>query len=454
MKYKLEHDAMGEIQVPANVYWGSSTQRSLNNFKIGKDKMPLELIYAMSILKAACAIVNFKNKDLSEEKSNVIVDVVNEIISGELDDNFPLKVFQTGSGTQTNMNINEVIANRGNEILKRKLLHPNDDVNMSQSSNDVFPSAMHIAAVIELDKHLIPQLSSVIETFKGLEEQYGNLVKIGRTHLQDATPIKFSQELSGYRTMLENSKSMISLSMENLLKLAIGGTAVGTGINARKNFGNEVCSVLRDKLNYDFISSENKFHSLTSKDDLVFAHGALKALSANLFKIANDIRLLSSGPRCGIGELTLPENEPGSSIMPGKVNPTQAEALTMVCIQVMGNDAAIGFAASQGQFELNTFMPLIIYNFLNSARLLTDALNSFNINCLKGIKPREDKMKAYLDKSLMLVTALNPYIGYENSVRVVNLAYKENLSLKEAVIKLDLLSSEDFDRFMDLEKML
>ncbi|RVU54143.1 class II fumarate hydratase [Anaerosphaera multitolerans] len=454
MKYRIEKDSMGEIKVSEAVYWGAQTQRSFNNFKIGKEIMPIELIRALAHLKKACARANFEFGKLSEKKCLLIEQCCDEIISKKLDGNFPLKIFQTGSGTQSNMNINEVIANRGNEIASEKILHPNDDVNMSQSSNDTFPTAMHIAAIIEINKNLLPSIESLINTFKDLENKYDQIVKIGRTHLQDATPIKFSQEISAWRNMLEVNKEMIIESNEGLLKLAIGGTAVGTGINAPNQFGEKVCEILRDNLGYKFLSEDNKFHGLTSKDYIVYSHGAIKATAVNLMKIGNDIRWLASGPRCGLGEINIPSNEPGSSIMPGKVNPTQSEALTMVCVQVMGNDATIGFAASQGNFQLNVFMPVIIYNYLQSVGLLADAINSFNEHCAVGIVPNEEKMDFNLHNSLMLVTALNPKIGYDNSAKVAKYAFNHNCSLKEAAIHLNLLTEEEFDLIVKPNEMV
>ncbi len=454
MEYKIEKDSMGFIEVPKNVYWGAQTQRSLNNFKIGKDIMPLELIKAIALIKGACAVANFHKGDLSEEKKNAILQASAEIIDNKLNSNFPLKVFQTGSGTQSNMNVNEVISNRANEILLKKIVHPNDDVNMSQSSNDVFPSAMHIAAIMKISAELIPAMKDIIKTFEILEEKYDDVIKIGRTHLQDATPVKFSQELSGYKEMISINLNMVKESMKGLLSLAIGGTAVGTGINSSPGFGDEVCEILKSKTGFDFYSSKNKFHSLTSKDQLSYVHGALKSLACNLFKIGTDIKLLSSGPRCGLGEIKIPSNEPGSSIMPGKINPTQAEALTMACVQVMGNDTAISIAAANGNFELNVFMPLIINNFLQSVELLADSIKSFDNNCLAGIEPNREIIENHLQNSLMLVTALSPVIGYENASKISILAYKENISLKEAAIRLKLVDSEEFDKIVDVKKMI
>ncbi|MBP3377051.1 MAG: class II fumarate hydratase [Clostridia bacterium] len=456
MEFRNEHDSMGVVRVPEDKYWGAQTQRSLDNFKIGEEKMPREIIRAFGILKAAAARANFELRPerMTEKKYEAIIKACFEVCSGELDGNFPLAVWQTGSGTQTNMNLNEVIANRANEILGEKIIHPNDDVNMSQSSNDTFPTAMHISARLEIKEKLLPAIDSLIESFEALEEQNDGIIKVGRTHLQDATPIKFSQEISGWRGMLESSKEQIISSSEYLSRLALGGTAVGTGINAPECFGSLAAKYISELTGMDFVTEENKFHSLTSKDALVFAHGALKALAANLMKIANDIRWLASGPRCGIGEITIPENEPGSSIMPGKVNPTQCEAVTMVAVQVMGNDAAIGIAASQGNFELNVFMPVIIYNFLQSVRLLSDVIDSFNKNCVVGIRANYGKMKENLDNSLMLVTALNTHIGYENAAKVAKMAHNENVTLKEACTRLGFVSAEEYDKIVDPEKMV
>lgn len=455
-KFRKEHDSMGEVLVPSDKYWGAQTQRSLENFKIGEEKMPREIIRAFGILKAAAARANFELRPdkMTEKKFEAIIKACFEICSGELEGNFPLAVWQTGSGTQTNMNVNEVVANKANEMLGEKIIHPNDDVNMSQSSNDTFPTAMHISARLEIKEKLLPAIDSLIESLETLEEQNDGIIKIGRTHLQDATPIKFSQEISGWRGMLESSKEQIISSAEYLSRLALGGTAVGTGINAPDGFAKLSAKYISELTNIDFVSEENKYHALTSKDALVFTHGALKALASNLMKIANDIRWLASGPRCGIGEITIPENEPGSSIMPGKVNPTQCEAVTMVAVQVMGNDAAIGIAASQGNFELNVFMPVIIYNFLQSVRLLSDVMNSFNKNCVVGIRANYEKMKGNLDNSLMLVTALNMHIGYENAAKVAKMAHEKNITLKEACISLGFLSAEEYEGIVDPEKMV
>ena len=455
-KFREEHDSMGTVLVPSDKYYGAQTQRSLDNFKIGEEKMPREIIRAFGILKAAAARANFelRPEKMTEKKYRAILKACLEVCSGELDGNFPLAVWQTGSGTQTNMNINEVIANRANEILGEKMIHPNDDVNMSQSSNDTFPTAMHIAARLEIKERLIPAANKLIESFKTLEEQNDGVVKIGRTHLQDATPIKFSQEISGWRGMIESATAQIAAAENFVSPLAIGGTAVGTGINAPEKFGELTAKYISELTCLEFSSEENKFHALTSKDGIVFAHGALKALASNLMKIANDVRWLASGPRCGLREIKIPENEPGSSIMPGKVNPTQCEAVTMVAVQVMGNDTAIGIAASQGNFELNVFMPVIIYNFLQSVRLLSDVMNSFRENCVVGIRANTEKMKENLEKSLMLVTALNPHIGYENAAKVAKIAHTENITLKEACLKLGFLSGEEYDRLVDPYKMV
>ena len=455
-EYRKEHDSMGEILVPADKYWGAQTERSFENFKIGGEIMPREITRAFGILKKAAAIANreLRPEKMTEDKLSAISAACDEIILGRLDDHFPLVVWQTGSGTQSNMNANEVIANRGNEIAGRILLHPNDDVNMSQSSNDTFPTAMHIAAVLEIKNALLPEIDSLIATFERIERENPEVIKSGRTHLQDATPIKFAQEVSGWRNMLECSREQISVSLPPLSRLALGGTAVGTGINAPAGFDRLAAEQVSRLTGLDFTTEENKFHALTSKDALVFTHGALKALAANLWKIANDIRWLASGPRCGLGEITIPENEPGSSIMPGKVNPTQCEAVTMVCLQVIANDTAVGLAASQGNFELNVYMPVLIYNFLQSVRLLADGLRSFNKNCASGIKVNEAKMKENLDRSLMLVTALNPYIGYENSAKVAKLAYAENITLREACLKSGFLTPEKFDEVFKPEKMV
>ncbi len=458
MEYRIEYDSMGEMKVPADRLWGAQTQRSRENFEIGVgiETMPAEIIHAFGILKKAAAAANnaLRPEKMTDEKLSAIKEACDEVISGKLNDHFPLVVWQTGSGTQSNMNTNEVIANRGNQILGKKLLHPNDDVNMSQSSNDTFPTAMHIAAVLALEEKLIPAAEELIATFKRLEEENEGIVKSGRTHLQDATPIKFSQEISGWRSSLERDVQLIKLALSPLYELALGGTAVGTGLNAPEGFAEKVAAEAAAITGKPFITAENKFHALTSKDELVFAHGAVKALAADMMKIANDVRWLASGPRDGLGEIYIPENEPGSSIMPGKVNPTQCEAVTMVAVQVMGNDAAIGIAASQGNFELNVFMPVCIYNFLQSVRLLAEAIVSFNKNCAVGIKANKEKMHHNLHNSLMLVTALNPYIGYENAAKTAKKAYKDNISLKEACVELGFLTAERFDEVFHPEEMV
>lgn len=449
---------MGEVRVPADKYWGAQTERSRNNFRIGvgKETMPEEIVRAFGVLKHAAAMANhrLRPEKMNDEKYSAVVRAAEEVAEGKLMDNFPLVVWQTGSGTQSNMNANEVIAARGNEIAGKKLLHPNDDVNMSQSSNDTFPTAMHIAAVTILEDRLIPAAEALIETFKRLEEENKGVIKSGRTHLQDATPISFPQEISGWRSSLERDCELIRLSLKPLKELALGGTAVGTGLNAPAGFDREVAAAVSELTGRDFVTAKNKFHALTSKDEIVFAHGALKGLAADLMKIANDVRWLASGPRDGLSEISIPENEPGSSIMPGKVNPTQCEQVTMVAVQVMGNDAAIGMAASQGNFELNVFMPVIAYNFLQSARLLTESMTSFNLNCASGIKADREKMKYNLHNSLMLVTALNPYIGYENAAKTAKLAYREGISLREACLKLGFLSAEKFDEVFKPEEMV
>ncbi len=458
MKYRIEHDSMGEIQVPADRYWGAQTQRSVQNFPIGVglETMPAEIIRAFGILKKAAAQANhaLRPEKMTSEKCNAICAACEEVISGDLHAHFPLVVWQTGSGTQSNMNANEVIAGRGNEIAGKKLLHPNDDINMSQSSNDTFPTAMHIAAVFALEDRVIPALDVLIAAFSRLEAENEGIVKSGRTHLQDATPIAFSQEISGWRTSLQRDRELIAASLPALKELALGGTAVGTGLNAPKGFDTAVAAAVSELTGKDFITAPNKFHALTSKSELVFAHGALKALAADLMKIANDIRWLASGPRLGLGEITIPENEPGSSIMPGKVNPTQCEAVTMVAVQVMGNDTAVGLAASQGNFQLNVFMPVLIYNFLQSARLLADAMLSFHDHCVTGIRANREKMAANLHNSLMLVTALNPHIGYENAAKTAKKAYAENISLKEACVSLGFLTEAAFDQVFHPEQMI
>ncbi len=456
MNYRTERDSMGEIRVPRDKYWGAQTQRSLENFRIGTEKMPNEIIHALGVLKLAAARVNSRlcPERLTEEKLAVIEQAASEVIDGTLREHFPLAVWQTGSGTQTNMNVNEVIANRANELAGKRLLHPNDDVNMSQSSNDTFPSAMHISAVIATKERLIPSLKGLINTLKRLEKENTGAVKCGRTHLQDATPISFSQEISGWRASLERDLEMIEGSLEPLSELALGATAVGTGLNAPRGFDVAVAEEISHITGQNFRTAKNKFHALTSKDELVFAHGALKALACDMMKIANDVRWLSSGPRLGLGEITIPENEPGSSIMPGKVNPTQCEAVTMVAVQVMANDTAVTLAASQGNFELNVFMPVCIHNYLTSVRLLSDVCASFDKNCISGIKANREKMQTNLYNSLMTVTALTPYIGYDNAARVAHLAHERGITLREACAELGVLSEADFDRLYKPEEMI
>lgn len=458
MDYRIEHDSMGEVQVPADRLWAAQTQRSHENFKIGVgiETMPREIIHAFGILKKAAAAANhqLRPEKMTAEKLSAISQACDEVIGGSLNDHFPLVVWQTGSGTQSNMNANEVIANRGNAISGAKLLHPNDDVNMSQSSNDTFPTAMHISAVLMLEDRLIPAAERLISTFRRLEEEHEGVVKSGRTHLQDATPIQFSQEISGWRSSLERDVELLKLAVKPLHELALGGTAVGTGLNAPEGFDRLVAEQVSELTGKPFVTAENKFHALTSKDELVFAHGAIKALACDMMKIANDVRWLASGPRDGLGEIFIPENEPGSSIMPGKVNPTQCEAVTMVAVQVMGNDVAVGMAASQGNFELNVFMPVCIYNFLQSARLLSEAILSFDQNCACGIRANREKMKHNLHNSLMLVTALNPYIGYENAAKTAKKAYHDNISLKEACVALGFLTEERFDEVFHPEQMV
>ena len=454
MEYRVERDSMGEMKVPADVYWGAQTQRSYENFRIGSEKMPPELIRALGMLKKAAAMANYNLGKLDLRRRDLIIRVCDELEDGRLDGNFPLSVWQTGSVTQTNMNVNEVIANRGNRLAGESMLHPNDHVNMSQSSNDVFPSAMHLAAVMSMEDRLLPALSGLTGTLRRLEEENRGIVKTGRTHLQDATPIGFSQEISGWREMTEKGKSMIEASLPGLRELALGGTAVGTGLNTPRGFSEEAIKILSELTDKPFIPEKNKFHGLSSRDALVFAHGALKALAANMMKMANDIRWLASGPRCGLGEITIPENEPGSSIMPGKVNPTQCEAMTMIAVQVMGNDTAVGLAASQGNFELNVFMPVCIYNFLQSVNLLADGTDSFCKNCVSGIKANRERMDWNLHNSLMLVTALNPYIGYDNGAKTAKKAYRENISLRDACAELGFMSREQFAQVIRPEAMI
>ena len=461
MKYRIEKDTMGEVKVPFDKYWGAQTQRSLENFKIGNEKMPLEILYGFATLKKACALVNNELDRLDNVKTQAIVKACEAVLSGELDDNFPLVVWQTGSGTQSNMNMNEVVANKAIEILgsdftKDKIVHPNDDVNKGQSSNDTYPTAMRIAEVVSVIDNLIPALEKLKNTLDNKAKTFEHIVKIGRTHLQDATPLTLGQEISGYVSMLETNQRQINDALIYCKELAIGGTAVGTGLNSHPEFSQRICIHLNRFMNknYGFISQPNKFHALTGHDAEVVLSGALKALASNLMKIANDIRWLASGPRCGLGEIEIPANEPGSSIMPGKVNPTQAEALTMVAVQVMGNDVTVGVAASQGNFELNVFKPVIAYNILQSITLLSDAMRSFDTNCAVGIEPITDKINILLNNSLMLVTALNPYIGYENAAKIAKSAHANGTTLKEEAVRLGLLTAEEFDTYVKPEAMV
>ncbi|WP_127585474.1 class II fumarate hydratase [Paenibacillus koleovorans] len=460
MDYRVEKDTMGEVRVPSDKLWGAQTERSRNNFRIGGvgDRMPIEVVHALALLKRAAAEANRELGKLDAEKAAAIMEAAGEVAEGKWDEHFPLVIWQTGSGTQTNMNVNEVVARLANERLEAAgssvRIHPNDDVNRSQSSNDTFPTAMHVAGVLEVERRLLPALAALQETLRLKMEAFADIVKIGRTHLQDATPLTLGQEVSGWHAMLERSASMLRLGLPHMLELAIGGTAVGTGLNAHPRFGEATAAVLARETGRPFVSAANKFHALTSHDAVVFAHGAMKALAADLMKLANDVRWLASGPRCGIGELTIPENEPGSSIMPGKVNPTQSEALTMVVCQVMGNDAAIGFAASQGNFELNVFKPVIISNFLHSARLLADAMDSFREHCADGMEPNREAIRRYLDESLMLVTALNPHIGYENAAAIAKRAHREGLTLRDAALQSGLLTGEKFDEVVRPEQMI
>ena len=458
MEYRIEHDSMGEVRVPADKLWAAQTERSHENFLIGvgTETMPREITHAFGILKRAAAMANaeLKPEKMTAQKLQVITAACDEVISGKLNGHFPLVVWQTGSGTQSNMNANEVIANRANQLAGEKLCHPNDDINMSQSSNDTFPTAMHISAVIAMEDKLIPAVEELIATFRRLEAENEGIVKSGRTHLQDATPIKFSQEISGWRSSLERDVELLRLAVRPLYELALGGTAVGTGLNAPKGFSELVAAKVAELTGKPFVTAPNKFHALTSKDELVFAHGAIKATACDMMKIANDVRWLASGPRDGLGEIHIPENEPGSSIMPGKVNPTQCAAVTRVSVQVMGNDVAVGMAASQGNFELNVFMPVAAYNFLQSARLLAEAIVSFNKNCAVGITANKEKMYHNLHNSLMLVTALNPYIGYENAAKTAKKAFRENISLKEACVALGFLTAERFDEVFHPEQMV
>lgn len=452
-KYRIEHDTMGEIEVPKDKYWAAQTERSRRNFKAGS-RMPIEIIDAFAILKKAAALANVELGTLDKERADLIVKVCDEILDEKLYDHFPLVVYQTGSGTQSNMNVNEVISNRGNEIAGKKLLHPNDHVNKSQSSNDTFPTAMHIAALTILLDRVVPAAMRLENSFRKLEEEYSDIVKMGRTHLMDATPLTLGQEISGWRSMISHDLSMIKPALAPLMELALGGTAVGTGLNAPEGFDKLVAEKISEISGKAFVTAENKFHGLTSKDGLVFAHAALKALAVDLHKIANDIRMLASGPRSGIGEIFIPENEPGSSIMPGKVNPTQCEAVTMVSARVLGNDVTVGFAASQGQFQLNVYMPVLIDAFLESARLLSDVMEGFREHCVIGIRPNKERIKENLNKSLMLVTALSPHIGYEKAAEIAKLAHARGLTLKEAAMETGYISEEEFDKVVDPSKMV
>ena len=453
MNYRVETDSMGELRVPADCYYGAQTARSLNNFKIGGDRFPREMIRALGILKKAAASTNEALGLLPSDKAAFIIQAAEEVIDGKLDDQFPLVVWQTGSGTQTNMNANEVIANRaielaGGEVGSKHPVHPNDDVNMGQSSNDTFPTAMHIAAGEEINRRLIPSVEALANTLRAKSEQFRDIIKIGRTHLMDAVPLTLGQEFSGYVQQLDNGVVRVRAALDGIYELALGGTAVGTGLNTHAEFASRAAKEIASITRLPFRTAPNKFEALAAHDAIVFASGAMKTLAASLMKIANDIRLLASGPRCGIGELTLPANEPGSSIMPGKVNPTQSEAMTMVCAQVMGNDAAINVAGAWGQFELNVFKPVLIFNLLNSIRLLSDACESFDSNCAKGIEANIPAIEGYLHHSLMLVTALNPHIGYDNAAKVAKKAFAENISLREAAIDLGLLTGEQFDEMV------
>ena len=458
MKTRIEKDTMGEIEVPADVYWGAQSARSLIHFKIGTEKMPREVIHAMGILKKAAAAVNADLGVLDKDKAELIIKAANEVIEGKLDDHFPLSIRQTGSGTQTNMNANEVISNRAIEMAGGKKgsktpIHPNDDVNKSQSSNDTFPTAMHIAAALELNNRLLPALGMLRTTFNRKAEEFKDIIKIGRTHLMDAVPLTLGQEFSGYVHMLDKAIERVHLVLPHLYQLAIGGTAVGTGLNAHPEFAERVAKKIAELTGLPFESAPNKFEALATHDALVFAHGALKTIAASYMKIANDIRWMASGPRAGLGELILPENEPGSSIMPGKVNPTQSEQMTMVATQVFGNDATINFAGASGNFELNVFKPVIIYNFIQSVRLLADSAVMFNEYCAIGIKPNTEKINHFLNSSLMLVTALNPHIGYDNAAKIAKYAHKNNLTLKEAAVQLGILTEEQIDEYIKPEEM-
>lgn len=450
--FRIERDTMGEVKVPADKYWGAQTQRSHQNFKVG-NKMPDQIIRAFAYLKKGAALANERLGNLESPKAEMISKVCDEILNGSLDGNFPLVVYQTGSGTQSNMNVNEVIANRGNELAGEKLLHPNDDVNRSQSSNDTFPTAMSIAAVVTVEEKLLPAAEQMTETLRTLEDKYMHVVKTGRTHLQDAVPMTFGQEISGWRSMMEHSTDNIKASLKPLREIALGGTAVGTGLNAPEGFDKASAEIISRLTGHDFVTAPNKFHALSSKDAFVYAHGALKAMAADLMKMANDIRWLSSGPRCGLGEITIPSNEPGSSIMPGKVNPTQTESATMVAVRVMGNDTVVGMAASQGNFQLNVFMPVIADAFIQSAELLAQSLTSLELNCVRGIEPIEEKMEENARKSLMVAAALNTHVGYEAGAKAAKWAHKNGTTLKEAAVQLNICTDEEYERWVDLKEM-
>ncbi|RUM63783.1 MAG: class II fumarate hydratase [Sulfurimonas sp.] len=459
MSTRIEKDTMGEIQVPVDAYWAAQTQRSIQNFAIGEETMPYEITRGFSYLKKAAALVNADLGTLDQKIADAIAGAADDMLAGKLDGNYPLVVWQTGSGTQSNMNNNEVLANRATEILggdfrTDKLVHPNDHVNKSQSSNDTYPTALHIAAVIAIETKVIPAIQKLKATLTAKSAKFESVVKIGRTHLQDATPLTLGQEISGWVEMLNKCEKMAKDSLEAVRELALGGTAVGTGLNAHPEMGERVAKKISELTGHDFITAPNKFHALTSHDALVYSHGALKALAADMMKIANDVRWLASGPRCGLGELEIPANEPGSSIMPGKVNPTQAEAVTMVTCQVFGNDVAISMGASQGNFELNVFKPVIAYNYLQSCRLLADCIVSFNDHCALGLEPVADKIDHFLHNSLMLVTALNPYVGYDNAAKIAKTAHKNNSTLKETAIELGLLTAEEFDKYVIPENMI
>lgn len=454
MNRRIERDAIGTVKIAAEKKWGAQTQRSLENFPIGSEKMPIEVIQALGLVKKAAALTNAEISLLDTSKAEAISEVCDELVWGMLNDEFPLSVWQTGSGTQTNMNLNEVISHIANEKRASDPIHPNDDVNKSQSSNDTFPTAMQIAVVLKVKERLVPVLAEVKQTLNRLAETYKDTIKIGRTHLQDATPLTFGQEISGWIGMIERNEKMIEESMKMMYDLPLGGTAVGTGLNAEPTFSRKAIQKITRWTNEPFVQMENKFHGLSSKDNFVFFHGALKSLAANVMKMANDIRWLASGPRSGFSEITIPANEPGSSIMPGKVNPTQVEALTMVCVQVMGNDTTVGIAASQGNFELNVYMPVIIYNTIQSITLLADGLQSFNKRCLTGLTANEEKMRTYVDQSLMLVTALAPVLGYDTASALAKQAFEENKTLKEVVMSAELMSEQDFDDYTDPRKMV